>query len=64
MEVVVQMCTGRSFHNLGAATAKLWHPNLRRAFGMISKFPVSDISERDEEKNKIKKTLNIFVKKT
>ena len=49
MEVVVLMFTGsgRSFHNLGAATAKLWHPNLRRAFGMISKFPVSDLSERD-----------------
>ena len=47
MEVVVLMFTGRSFHNLGAATANLWHPNLRRAFGMISKFPVSDLSERD-----------------
>ena len=47
MEVVVLMFTGSSFHNLGAATAKLWHPNLRRAFGMISTFPVSDLSERD-----------------
>ena len=47
MEVVVLMFTGRSFHNLGAATAKLWHPNLRRVFGMISKCPVSDLSERD-----------------
>ena len=40
MEVVVLMFTGSSFHNLGAATAKLWYPNLRRAIGMISKFPV------------------------
>ncbi len=32
------MFTGSSFHNLGAAQAKLWHPNLRRAFGMMSKF--------------------------
>ena len=47
MEVVVLMFTDSSFHNLGAATAKLWHPNLRRAFGMISKLPVSDLSERD-----------------
>ena len=47
MEVVVLMFTGSLFHNLGAATTKLWHPNLQRAFGMISKFPVSDLSERD-----------------
>ena len=47
MEVVVLMFTGSSFHNLGVATAKLWHPNLRLVFGMISKFPVPDVSERD-----------------
>ena len=40
------MFTGRSFHNLGAATAKLWHPNLRRAFGMISKSRIS-VSETE-----------------
>ena len=41
------MFTGSSFHNLGAAYAKVWHPNLRRAFGMMSKFPFSDLSERE-----------------
>ena len=47
MEVVVLMFTSSSLHNLGAAYAKLWHPNFQRAFGMISKFQVSDLNDRE-----------------
>ena len=39
------MITGSSFY-FEAAYPKLWHQNVRRAFGMMSKFPLSDINER------------------
>ena len=40
---MILMFTGSSFHNLGAAYAKLRHPNLRRAFGMMSKLNKSEV---------------------
>ena len=45
-EVVVLTFTGSSFHILNAIWAKLWHPNLRYAIGVMNRFALSDFNER------------------